>query len=153
MRRTLGDFLMESNAIEGIKRMVTGQEHKEAERFLALERVELSDLVKFVNVFERGARLRTRDGDNVTVGRHLPPFGGPAVGYALMTLLMDANGSNHTAYEIHVRYELLHPFMDCNGRSGRMLWLWMVNKKLGRLPDLSFLHSFYYSALDNARLN
>ena len=50
------------------------------------------------------------------------------------------------ACETHVRYELLHPFLDGNGRSGRALWLWLM----GQAP-LGFLHTFYYQTLSAAR--
>lgn len=42
--------------------------------------------------------------------------------------------------------ELLHPLTDCNGCSGRILWMWMT-----REAPLGFLHTFHYRALDGAR--
>ena len=48
-------------------------------------------------------------------------------------------------------YEMLHPFMDGNGRSGRALWAWMM-LRLGQDPfALLFLHRFYYQTLENSR--
>jgi len=151
MTRTLGDFLTESFHIEGMRRMVSKAEHKEAERFMALERIELQDMIDFVKAFQPNAKFRTKEGLNVRVGKHLPPLGGVAVGYALTDLLYKANEENSSPHLIHLEYELLHPFTDCNGRSGRILWLWQSKRILGELPYLSFLHSFYYHALDNAR--
>ena len=151
MTRTLGDFLTESFHIEGMHRMVSKAEHKEAERFMALERIELQDMIDFVKVFQSNAKFRTEEGLNVHVGRHLPPPGGVAVGYALADLLHKANEENSNPHLIHLEYELLHPFTDCNGRSGRILWLWQSKRMIGKLPHLSFLHNFYYHALDNAR--
>ena len=164
---TLNDFIKESNRIEGITRRVTKAEYREAERFLALEYVEVGDLVTFVKVYQPNAKLRTELGADVSIIGHSPPLGGPHVFTKLRRLLRKANinllvevvivlgkeakvrgADPHT---IHVDYELLHPFTDGNGRSGRMLWLWMVNRFPGRLPRLSFLQSFYYSTLDNAR--
>lgn len=37
--------------------------------------------------------------------------------------------------EMHVRFEKIHPFIDGNGRTGRML-MWWHEKKLGREPTL-----------------
>ena len=50
----------------------------------------------------------------------------------------------------HVEYETLHPFTDCNGRSGRMIWLWQMLKQDRLVAGLSFLHSWYYSSLENS---
>ena len=151
MTRTLGDFLTESFHIEGMYRMVSKAEHKEAERFMALERIELQDMIDFVKVFQSNAKFRTEEGLNVRVGKHLPPQGGVAVGYALVDILHKANKENSNPHLIHLKYELLHPFTDCNGRSGRILWLWQSKRTLGELPHLSFLHNFYYHTLDNTR--
>lgn len=37
--------------------------------------------------------------------------------------------------EMHIRFEKIHPFIDGNGRTGRML-MWWHEKKLGREPTL-----------------
>lgn len=37
--------------------------------------------------------------------------------------------------EMHVRFEKIHPFVDGNGRTGRML-MWWHEQKLGREPTL-----------------
>lgn len=150
-QRTLENFIMESNAIEGINRTATEEEYKEACRFLALERIELDDMIKFVKVYQPNAELRHKVGLNVRIGKHMPPAGGHRIALSLCSILSDASEFRHTSYKIHVRYELLHPFTDCNGRSGRILWLWMIHKLTGDLPKLSFLHSWYYSSLDATR--
>jgi hypothetical protein len=77
------------------------------------------------------------------VGRHLPPRGGPEIRNHLLDLLLNDDLS---AYEQHVAYEVLHPFTDGNGRSGRALWAWRV-----RDFPLGFLHTFYYQTLDSSR--
>jgi len=53
----------------------------------------------------------------------MPPLGGVSVGYALDSLLYKINDKEINSFNAHCEFEALHPFTDCNGRSGRMLWL------------------------------
>jgi hypothetical protein len=143
------EMVRETNRIEGIHREPSGAERLEFERFLALEEVTVGDLERFVKVYQPGAKLRLLEGQNVRVGGHYPPKGGEHIHAQLQALLVEANeiqGSNE-AWKIHIQYETLHPFMDGNGRSGRMLWYWMMwpNHTLG------FLHTFYYQTLSNTQ--
>lgn len=145
------DFIIESNVIEDISVMPTNAQMKEARRFLELDIVVAEDLEQFVSVFEPRAKLRIEDNCNVTVGNNMPPTSGMNILYALNEILLKINRLN--AWETHVEYELLHPFTDGNGRSGRMLWLWQMRKYIlnGELPNLHFLHEFYYQALNSQR--
>jgi hypothetical protein len=120
------EFIRESNRIEGIRRDPTDEEITAHEILLDLEEVSVADLEAFVARVQPGAVLR-RGGQNVRVGDYLPPNGGPL-------------------YKTHIDYELLHPFTDGNGRSGRALWLWLRG---GNAP-LNFLHTFYYQTLQAA---
>lgn len=151
MKNDLIRFITESNGIEGICREPLDIEIEEAERFLELNEVTLGDVVDFIGVYEPKAILRYKTGLNVTVGNHIPPLGGMSIIYALESILEDVNNFNKSSFDIHCEYETLHPFTDGNGRSGRMLWLWMEYKRLGYLPKLGFLHSFYYQALSSVR--
>lgn len=46
---------------------------------------------------------------------------------------------------------MLHPFMDGNGRTGRAVWAWAMQRD-GQDPfALSFLHRFYYQTLEYSR--
>lgn len=145
----LYSFIEESNRIEDIHR-VTAYEVAEHERFLALPLVRVDNLERFVRE-SVGTILRERPGMNVTVGSHEPPIGGPHIRGRLSDLLVWAQESDPSPWEVHVAYEKLHPFLDGNGRSGRVLWAWLRNQ-LGRDPfALGFLHSAYYEALEASR--
>ena len=143
--KELEDFVTESNKIEGIVRDSTDEEIVALDNFLNLDRLTVSDLVEFVSVYEPVARLRL-NGELVQIGDYMPPAGGQAILYHLEACLFAANNGKLTPYSAHVEYEKLHPFTDCNGRSGRALWLWMMVRD-GRGVSLGFLHTFYYQTL------
>lgn len=147
--RDLKAFLEESNKIEGITRPVTDAELEAAGKFLVLDPLSVEDVERIIGVFQPGAVLRDRAGLDVRVGNHFPPRGCPGIRSGLANILSDADQYSglEKAHDIHCQYETLHPFTDGNGRSGRMIWLWM---RKGRAP-LGFLHQFYYSSLDNYR--
>ena len=148
-QRALEDFIRESNGIEGLHHDPTQDEIKAHVAFLVQRTITVTDLELFVFAVQPGAVLRRRKGLNVWVGNHRPPPGGPGIEPALSWLLEDVDRSCHYVYDIHCQYESLHPFTDGNGRSGRVLWLWMMGG-IEAVP-LGFLHSFYYQALSNSR--
>jgi len=155
MSFSLTDFVIESNRIEGILRDPFKFEIGASESFLKLPYTTVADLERYVFFIQPGAKLRKRYGMNVQVGRHVPISGGPIVEIQLTNLLDDINyqkalgSSSMYCYTNHVRYETLHPFMDGNGRSGRILWLWQMGG-IEKAP-LGFLHTFYYQTLDLSR--
>jgi Fic family protein len=146
------DFINESNAIEGIERTATGAEIAEFERFMALPAITIKDIEQFVSVYQPDAKLRDRAGLNVSVGDYIPPMGDISIRTRLIDIVNLANTAKlgnvgpKAAYRIHCLYEMLHPFTDGNGRSGRMIWAWLMEK----FP-LGFLHKFYYQALQSWR--
>ena len=145
---TLTDFVRESNRIEGIERVLQ-KEVAAHEKFLQLDRIDIQDMTWFVQQVQPDAQLRDVMGRNVRVGNYYPPQGGIAILGKLGNILHQANIIDDKpahAYEIHHEYESLHPYTDGNGRSGRMLWLWMM-----REAPLGFLHTFYYQALRAGR--
>lgn len=145
-RFTLGDFVRESNKIEGILRDPSEEEIDEARRFILLHSITVADLEQFVGVYQPNARLRVKVGMNVEIRKggmvvHRPPAGAPKIKKELQAILDDIG--RDSPFRTHQRYENLHPFMDGNGRSGRMLWLWCHG---GDAPH-GFLHHWYYESL------
>lgn len=140
------DKVRESNRIEDILRAPLVGEIDEFERFMRLPRIGVSDVERFVKVYQPNARLRTRTDDNVRVGDYTPPRGGPMIKRELAAILESVNRHESDSWEVHIRYEKLHPFMDGNGRSGRAIWWWMMRDS-EQANNLGFLHTFYYQTL------
>lgn len=153
----LQGFVKESNKIEGISGASTAEIAAHL-RLLDRNRLTTRVLTDFVSVVQPGASLRRKAGQNVVVVRHgsvvhraLP--GGPEVGRALTNLIKAINAGQLSPHEAHLEYETLHPFTDGNGRSGRAIWLWQVQRQ-EPLRDpfaVKFLDSFYYDALKHSR--
>lgn len=151
---TLEDFVRESNRIERIVRKPRPSEMEAHERFLAVKHPTVSDLGAFIWIIQpspswaprrkNGLRLGSGPEWNVSVGGHDAPRGGPHIQAQLEDVLRI-----YTPYQQHVAYELLHPFLDGNGRSGRVLWLHTMGG-IDKAP-LGFLNHFYYQALSQAR--
>jgi len=143
------EFVRESNRIEGILRDPLPAEALAHRSVLMAKRITPYVLRAFVQIIA-DAPLRDKLGLDVVVGNHRPPPGGPHVIDALEKVLQGVNDKNANPYTIHAKYETLHPFMDGNGRSGRVLWLWMMARK-GYDGSLGFLHLWYYQSLSNFR--
>ncbi len=148
---TLG-FIDESNRIEGITRAPTLAEIEEHNRFMALDKITINDLSRFVECYQPGAKLRSQPGMDVVVGQRFPPLGGETVILGFNELLHRVNERAIKPWAAHVEYEHLHPFMDGNGRSGRVLWYWMMLRDGNPLTKLGFLHAFYYQTLKGVEI-
>lgn len=142
-------FMRESNAIEGIFRDPSPDEVRAAERFMQMFDVSATALGDFQAIVAPGNPLRERNGMDVRVGHYIAPPGGPAILRRLQAICRDAN-RGADPYDVHLRFETLHPYMDGNGRTGRMLWAWQMHGQ-GKSPfALSFLHRWYYETLSHA---
>lgn len=146
-------FVIESNRIEGILNAPKAEVIKAHEVFLDVEQIAIRHIETFVAAVAPGHSLRRRIGQNVRVGDHIAPFGGPDIEGLLQRLLDDLPRLD--PYEAHLRYETLHPFTDGNSRSGRAIWLWQMLQLGGRdaamARSLGFLHTHYYQSLAASR--
>jgi fido (protein-threonine AMPylation protein) len=143
------EFVRESNRIEGILRPPRQEEIDTHNWFMSLPKLTVEDVEKFVRVYQPVAVLRDRAGLDVTVGIHVPPTGSPYIREQLTHLLSELP-YRWRPFEAHCQYENLHPFTDCNGRSGRAIWAWHMLRHQGGFP-LGFLHTFYYQSLQGSR--
>ena len=140
-------FLEESNRIEGITTGPFPGQIGRFQSFLELPQITVAALEDLARTFQPDAVLRDQPGLDVSVGRYVPPCGGPDIRDRLEAIVSHATNPNSDPWEIHVAFESLHPFTDCNGRTGRALWAWQMKE----FP-LLFLHSFYYQTLQHSHL-
>lgn len=151
----LVDFLAESNRIEGIDERVDSIVIQEADRFLLHTRIAAVDVARLVRVLQPNpvARLRDHKGCDVTIAGKTAPPGGPHIGTQLKDLCQQASESRLHPCLLHQKYELLHPFTDGNGRSGRLLWAWqMLHDSIHPGLNLLFLEAYYRQTLEIERL-
>jgi hypothetical protein len=149
MHDALFNFAEESNAIEGIHDITASSVMAERLEVLLYKPVlTMEDVISFAKMC--GGELRDKVGMDVRVGAHIPPPGGAEIQPRLEKLLSRAD-AGIDPYHVHCKFETLHPFTDGNGRTGRMLWAWMMIDQSDYDLSLKFLHKFYYQTLDHYR--
>lgn len=129
-------YIHESNLIEGVDDWNEDKQSMEAWDFISKKTyisekalLELHSLIMVYQMpFERG-KYRTVP---VYVGGKEMPFQ-----IVVPDLVREwlGNFMDWTPKEAHIKFEKIHPFLDGNGRTGRML-MWWHEIKLGKTPTL-----------------
>ena len=135
------EHIRESNLIENIDDPAEDKRSRWAWNWFIqqpeITREVLLELHRRITLKQLPASVRGRYRPcQVWVGRHAPP--GPALVPGMMyTFLLDLGGKwpSLDPIEMHVRFETIHPFIDGNGRTGRML-LWWHQIQRGEEPTL-----------------
>lgn len=140
-------FVRESNLIEGIERDPTHSEIEATHTFLLDPELSIKKLEWLQAVYAPGNGLRLKPGMNVMVGGYEAPPGGPSLVLELAGLIARVAERRGNPWRDHVAFEMLHPFMDGNGRTGRALWAWQMGSVRQNPFGLPFLHRFYYQTL------
>jgi Fic family protein len=161
----IAEFLQESNLIEGYNTNVT--EYVEALKekevpsrlvmntcaawryvlqnytqpmtvsaMLDIHRIQMSGLIAdpYVGSFRNSG---------VRVGKDIPPAA-PVLLYYVDQFIHDFN-IGKDAMDLHFQYEFVHPHVDGNGRTGRLLWAW---KRMQEGNEVTPMLSFFNGVLD-----
>jgi len=133
-------FVRNSNLIAGIERASTVDEVSATKCFLELPTLLLMDVCALQAVYAPDEPIRERVGMNVTI--------------ELTKLCMRVSRAPSPPYDNpwleHITFENLHPFPEGNGRTGRAIWAWHM-QKIGVDPfALPFLQRFYYQTIENS---
>lgn len=126
------------NTPEDLANSVLAWEYLTDQDILIPEVIETTHWLITRRSLPRGARgvMRNRSGLEVTVGRHLGTSW-MAVGSSVNVWV--AALPSRTPKDSHISYEKIHPFVDGNGRSGRMIYYWQL-AKIGELNKSTIIY-------------
>lgn len=139
-------FVRESNKIEGVD-AVLAKHYELTCDFLAQPIVSVGDLQRFAAAMQPGALIRDKKDMDVKVGDHVAPPGGREIVRATRAIL-DEVEAGMDPWRVYCEFQNLHPFTDCNGRTGRALWAWQMVRR-GHALERGFLAEFHYQALSS----
>lgn len=133
------EYLRENNLIEGIDDYEQDKQAMVAWRWLAEQRSMNTTVIKRVHKLltykqrDLGAEYKgVFRPIQVYIGNHVPP---PPIQVQKEMTRWVHEFMGLEPKESHIRFETIHPFVDGNGRTGRML-MWWHERKLGREPTL-----------------
>lgn len=155
MSKELRHLIKESNAIEGItdpkeiKQSLVAWDYIYNHNF-PLTHGAIQKVQKIITINQplrpdQRGYYRDLSKTNVRVGNYTPPDYGFVPGMMSNWLL---DYGDMTPWEAHKRFEAIHPFVDGNGRTGRMIMWWDETKRgLPLTVVTSKNRQLYYRAL------